>query len=510
MRGRPPKHPFFRVFLVRAAVYFIPAALLAGLVLLAFHSLKVDEDLTVHQSTERVHLNTIATEIIRDFKGFIIDLNLLSSHYELTRYLESDGQDAVDALTQEFLAFAKAKPAINQIRVIDLEGRERIRINSDGGQGRIVPAAALQDKSHRYYFEEIKNLSPDTLYLSPIDLNMEHGQMEFPPRPVTRLGKPLFDSKGQRRGLLVLNMSAEQLIAEMSAPNTLWPTEDYWLIGSNDYWITKPLGASKWQFIHQSDRLIRFKEIYPEIWQQINLENSGQFFSKEGLITFKALEADRQLTHLLKNSTGSPPPFKVNTGAKPVRWKILSILPKSVLFEKSSREAEEYLLYYGLISFILGIGAFILASGQLAREDTQKALRDSEARYRSIARISPVGIFRTDAQGRCTYVNQGWRRITGLSSEEAHGTGWVSALHPHDLKRVFGEWEQCAKENRDFNMEYDFLRKDGHITHVFGQAKAERDDEGKVIAYVGTITDITDRKRAEEDLAHSETRMSRL
>jgi PAS domain S-box-containing protein len=122
----------------------------------------------------------------------------------------------------------------------------------------------------------------------------------------------------------------------------------------------------------------------------------------------------------------------------------------------------------------------------------------SEDRFQPLAEIAPVGIFRTDPKGYCTYVNPRWCAITGLAAAEAGGEGWVQALHPDDRPRVFADWTAATQSNQLFRSEYRFRHGDGKITWVYGQAAAERDSAGTIVGYLGTITDITIRKDAEE------------
>ncbi|MEE9201560.1 MAG: histidine kinase dimerization/phosphoacceptor domain -containing protein, partial [Candidatus Brocadiales bacterium] len=76
--------------------------------------------------------------------------------------------------------------------------------------------------------------------------------------------------------------------------------------------------------------------------------------------------------------------------------------------------------------------------------------------------------------------------------------GWARNLHPEDRERVYSEWYRTAKDNLPFKSEYRFVRPGGVTTWVLGEATAEVSKTGEVMGYVGTITDITDRKRAEE------------
>jgi PAS domain S-box-containing protein len=153
----------------------------------------------------------------------------------------------------------------------------------------------------------------------------------------------------------------------------------------------------------------------------------------------------------------------------------------------------------GQLTGICGISADITA---LKRAEA--SLRESEHRFRSLAVVSPTGIFRTNAAGDCLYVNQRWCEITGLTPEQGAGQGWTQALHPEDRERVFAEWSQAVAEGRVFKSEYRLKRPDGRISWVLGLADAERDQDHGVISFVGTITDITERREAEAALAKSE------
>ena len=140
---------------------------------------------------------------------------------------------------------------------------------------------------------------------------------------------------------------------------------------------------------------------------------------------------------------------------------------------------------------------------RVERKRADEALRESERKYHALAELSPVGIFRTDAEGDCTYINERWQKITGLTLEEALGKGWVQSLHPDDRNRISEEWYQAVREHRPFKSEYRFLNRDGTTTWVLGQAIIERTNSERVANYIGTITDITERKHAEEQLKES-------
>jgi PAS domain S-box-containing protein len=144
------------------------------------------------------------------------------------------------------------------------------------------------------------------------------------------------------------------------------------------------------------------------------------------------------------------------------------------------------------------------------RKQAEKALRESNQRYAALAQSSPVGIFRTDLQGHCLYGNECSFEMIGLSEQESMGLGWMSTLHPQDRDRTMTAWLNFVQQGIPFNCEYRFLRPDGTVVWVVGQAGIEKDAEGNPVGYVGTITDITERKQVQAALQVSEERLKAL
>src|SRR5688572_5505400 len=151
------------------------------------------------------------------------------------------------------------------------------------------------------------------------------------------------------------------------------------------------------------------------------------------------------------------------------------------------------------------------ASAELERQHKERALRASERRYQSLADALPVGIFHADLAGNNTYSNARAMEITGVSAAESAGGGWARYLHPDDRDRVFAEWAQSqAAGPARFQSEYRFVHPDGRVVWTLGQILPEYDADGRLIGYVGTSTDITDRKRVELELRNSEQRYQAL
>ncbi|MBD2299276.1 PAS domain S-box protein [Nostoc sp. FACHB-190] len=149
------------------------------------------------------------------------------------------------------------------------------------------------------------------------------------------------------------------------------------------------------------------------------------------------------------------------------------------------------------------------------RKQAEEALKESESRYAHLTEAAPVGIFRMDAAGQCIYVNDRWSEMTGRPTQSALGLGWLAAIHPEDRDRLKQEWELTFdQETVDFREYYEsegrHLRPDGSISWFYVQGVPEIDSNGSVSGYIGTLTDISDRRQAEEALQDSEHRYATL
>jgi PAS domain S-box-containing protein len=139
-----------------------------------------------------------------------------------------------------------------------------------------------------------------------------------------------------------------------------------------------------------------------------------------------------------------------------------------------------------------------LAVETVERRRSIEVLRENKAHFKTLAEVSPVGIFHCDRDGLIKYANERFIEIIGVTSQEEVRTGWGHALHPDDQDRVLAAWAHTAETGQPFRSEHRFVHPDGNVIWVLGQASPVSDENGAVMGFVGTLTDVTEDKEKEE------------
>ncbi|MFB2878726.1 PAS domain S-box protein [Floridanema aerugineum] len=134
-----------------------------------------------------------------------------------------------------------------------------------------------------------------------------------------------------------------------------------------------------------------------------------------------------------------------------------------------------------------------------SRKQAEAALRQSEETFRSLSEFSPIGIFLCDVTGKCIYSNPVYQQIIGTSAEEALGDGWKEFVHPDDRQWVFQHWSEVVAAGKEgvFN-ELRYQDRQGKICYTQVRTAPIKSSDGKVILFVGTVEDITERRKIDQ------------
>ncbi|HVP42896.1 MAG TPA: PAS domain S-box protein [Terriglobales bacterium] len=145
-------------------------------------------------------------------------------------------------------------------------------------------------------------------------------------------------------------------------------------------------------------------------------------------------------------------------------------------------------------------GVFAAARDITEQKRAQQALKASEARYRSLVLATAQVVWTTNAEGKVVGDMPMWRAFTGQSEVQIQGWGWIESLHPEDRARTAEVWSDAVKNKLLYQIEYRMRRSDGVYRDVAVRGAPVLDRDGSIREWVGTCTDITERRGAEREL----------
>ncbi|WP_293124193.1 methyl-accepting chemotaxis protein [Microcoleus sp. bin38.metabat.b11b12b14.051] len=163
-------------------------------------------------------------KIVNNLQNISYDVLILSKSPPIQGMIRAKEGNGVDKETNStyqnlaqrmqiiFSSMMEVKPYYMQLRYIDEKGNELVRLNYDGKQIKIIPESQLQNQANRDYFSATMNIKAGEIYVSQFNLNQERGKIEIPYKPTIRHATPIFDAKGERKGILIANSFGQNLI----------------------------------------------------------------------------------------------------------------------------------------------------------------------------------------------------------------------------------------------------------------------------------------------------------
>jgi diguanylate cyclase (GGDEF)-like protein len=266
-----------------------------------------------------------------------------------------------DELEQEWVAFSNSRQIYDQIRFIDAEGNEVIRVNYSKDGAVSVGPEGLQNKKDRYYFTDTISLEKNQIYVSKLDLNVENNQIEEPIKPMLRISIPYYDSSNQLKGIVILNYLAEDMINYIRLFSSS-SSGDVFSLNSDGYWLYNRAEPDKqWAFMYDGKENVSFASEFPSVWAAIQSGGNGQLIYPDGVFLYSKIVTSDEFAQAHSNYQ-----FTLGSGD----WSLVSYLPSSSqngkLFTQSFWQfllgvfADNYPYYLLLLPIALAI-AFLVA-----------------------------------------------------------------------------------------------------------------------------------------------------
>ena len=229
---------------------------------------------------KEVHTLEILEKLSRiHFSSLRSDIHLLGS-----MPFPTDSPRGFTAQEDFLLKFATSKKIYQQVRYIDMQGQERIRVNYSG-RASLVPQKQLQNKAQRYYFKAGIMLPPNTIYTSPLDLNVEHGEVEIPYKPMLRLVTPVRNNEGKPSGVIVLNYLADRYLQELKTAEN-FSFGNLYLLNQNGQFLLHKNEQKRWSFMFPNRPSEGIFNDEPEVWQNMLYSEKNQLETEQGVYTY--------------------------------------------------------------------------------------------------------------------------------------------------------------------------------------------------------------------------------
>lgn len=405
----------FSLLLRKALLLALPFVLIVALAIQTYYNEQV---VAVDAHAEQMNKYAVRAlyltlqQLLRNIKG---DAHLLANHPLIPAVLNNPQGSDARQLTRQWQTFTAQKRIYDQLRLLDSKGQELMRINLTAEGATVVPPEQLQNKGGRYYFREAMTLPVDQIYLSPLDLNVENGQIEQPIKPMLRVAIPINNASGEKAGLIILNYLASNIMADIDSHNLLFNGQML-LLNQQGYYLHGFTPAQEWRFMYpeQEQRDGLFSSQFSAIWQKINTTQSGEMSNEQGLFHYHWLSTDEE--------TGDSTPYGRN-------FVILStISAASLAAMKAPYGKASWAALLLAIPMIL-IFATIAARFRLRELDTFSRLCSIEENQRLILESVGEGIIGLDHNGRLTFANHRAAELTGHKQNEMLGQQVHNLLH---------------------------------------------------------------------------------
>jgi signal transduction histidine kinase len=420
-------------------------------------------------------LNTFAT----DAKNH---LDALSHSRFLNDYLADPGQKP--ALEEFFTILLAANTHLMQLRFIDASGKEQVRVDRVEGGSHVVPPEALQDKSGRYYFTHAAALPPGSTWFSAIDLNIEHGRVERPFKPVMRITRTL-DADGRFGGMLIINVCVKSLL------NALFKAPLYDMI------LTNGKGDTIRHYAHKMGD-------HSKCWGN-SLENGYNIAS----------EFPGYADELLKQPELHSEHFVSRHLDVPIHDGLILILQlnKTYLEQQEKRSLIQYITVALILTVMLSLfGYYILTHfrNKLVTISELSALNErlkSTELSRNIAlKTAKMGIWEWDFQSDTLTWDDQMYHIYGRSHEDDNPPFalWSSSLAPDEADKAQAALMKAVDEGSDFDTWFEIVTPGGEHRFIKAYGVTVYDDKRNPAKMVGTNLDITELHTMKEREKESE------
>lgn len=420
--------------------------------------------------------------IHQEIDAALSDLRYLSQHNEIRRYLAQANPGNRFDLAQEYLVLSRQKHLYDQIRFIGLDGREEVRVNYNDGQPEVVATANLQDKADLDYFRKAQLLSPEQIYVSPLDLNVEQGAIDQPLKPVIRFALPVADDRGLVRGMVVLNYLGQRLRDKLGVLQGR--AGKIWLLNAEGHWLMGPTQEDEWGFALQAWSQRSLARQFPLLWRQMAAEKSGIHQTASAWIRFERIYP--LLGGIAPAGDGN---YARPAGAGNYYMTVAVELPQSTLQAANLALLKKLWAGYAALALfaflVAGALAFAFNRGRSLAEVVERVVDDL-----------PLLVSYVDTEQRYRFNNMAYARFFGVNLKEMYGKT-MRELLGEEVYRTVRPYIEQALSGKPVSFERQLTYAGAGRHEVMVSYLPDTMPNGKVRGVYVMVNDISQLKEAE-------------
>lgn len=425
-----------QIWLLIPAIFII-VGLLALVFAISFNSAR--QQLEVREASLIEVVNDVIAD---DFDTVLADLQVLASSTEVRFVLASSNADANNSLANRFLDFAEAKGLYDQIRLLDLEGNELVRVNYNNADPIIVPQDQLQNKAGRYYFEDTVALSEGQFFISPLDLNIENGEIEQPLKPMIRFGTPVINARGEKAGILLFNYFGNELLGNL---NRIAQREDNqpMLLNDDGYWLTGPQPDLNWGFMYDDRQDATFQSLFPDVWERVRVDEASQFYA-DGLFSVTPINPLASIT-TPSDVVVDFSDFSSVANTSEYQWHFVSYVPEEIVSPWTMGRLGVYIVVGGILLVGSGFATYFTAKLMLQNAYDQEQIRQYNEELEGL--VSERTAELNNANRYLRYANDEMRGFTSIVSHDLRSPIASISGFLEELRRDWGDLVPVLQTN---------------------------------------------------------------
>ncbi|MEI6378846.1 MAG: PAS domain S-box protein [Candidatus Falkowbacteria bacterium] len=418
-----------------------------------------------------------------DLNNVVADLRIIKELPAFTEYIANPSLVNKARVQKLFYELSHNRALYDQMRFIDENGQEIIRVNFSNGTSTIVADKDLQNKKDRYYFKEAMAVKDGQFYVSPLDLNVENNKVEVPYKPMLRFAMPIYGN-GKARGIIILNYLAQSLIDDLASVKHLGQQHlsfNYFnLINDQGFWLHSA-DQSEWGFMFPNKQAANLSSASPDVWAKMKSSLSGQFYTADGFYSYITVYAATDQN---------------------VSWKLYIHKLNPVIYANSNKLWNTLLLLNVLFfAFLAVVGLLLLKLLGRLELQTERS-KQSESKFRGFVESTKDAVVIMNSKSQVVLWNKAAEAMFGYNEKEVMGKEFhpliVARKEHKNTKNLlnFGKTGESTVLGK--NIELPVKHKDGHEFMV--ELSVSRTMIGKEWYAIGVMRDITDRKKNEDAL----------